>query len=562
MLKTLVATVSVAALYKLTGYVLRELVLVPKLTIQRDVEDLHKPRKGGKIPGRAVICGGSVGGMLAAAVCADHFESVLIVEPEAWANDHGFEIPEKRAYRTTRDGHKAVVQPRTRVMQYFVANFLQPPSYMTFRRLFPNLPEMLNYFGLGSTLSSMRIKLIYGGIYTEDPQHDADDQKALTLGITRETAETLIRKSLRLSRSNVTFKTGIVTKFLGKGDRLGGIAVRTETGEVEEWADFVVGARTPNVRTSLEVSANFNTPDASGPTQLGFTKALDSAGFPVSSDLRVEYDPGMRYGTAIWTLPEHVRAKWPVPGGYELGIILNVTPDSETGDSRVFAILNMERDQTLITTGGWNGAGSPHSVADLRTYVRSLYGQENLPDWTWTLLDFLEEHEEEYSPFHAEARVGPLNWIRWHQAKNLPPNFVAVGDAVMKLNPIYGQGITKACIDVTTLDAIFRRIPSSLPLTNVSKPFFDREAPRGTNSDRDGTKANDYGFSTTVTVEGEDLSHNAFMRTWGRECLILGREDPSIYSKWWDVTMMIAPGTDLFSPRIVIKMILRKWLGW
>ncbi|KAG8897824.1 hypothetical protein FRC00_003767 [Tulasnella sp. 408] len=391
-LKTLVATASVAALYKLTGYVLRELVLVPKLTIQRDVEDLHKPRKGGKIPGRAVICGGSVGGMLAAAVCADHFESVLIVEPEAWANDHGFEIPEKRAYRTTRDGHKAVVQPRTRVMQYFVANC--------------------------PTLSSMRIKLIYGGIYTEDPQHEADDQKALTLGITRETAETLIRKSLRLSRSNVTFKTGTVTRFLGKGDRLGGVAVRTETGEVEEWADFVV--------------------DASGPTQLGFTKALNSAGFPVSPDLRVEYDPGMRYGTDIWTLPEHVRAKWPVPGGYKLGIILNMTPDSETGDSRVLAILNMERDQTLITTGGWNGAGSPHSVAELRVYVKSLYGQENLPDWTWRLLDLLEEHEEECSPFHAEARVGPLNWIRWHQAKNLPPNFVAIGDAIMKLNPIYG----------------------------------------------------------------------------------------------------------------------------
>lgn len=57
-LKTLVAAASVAALYKLTGYILREQVLVPKLTIQRDLEDLHKPRKDRKIPGRAVICGG------------------------------------------------------------------------------------------------------------------------------------------------------------------------------------------------------------------------------------------------------------------------------------------------------------------------------------------------------------------------------------------------------------------------------------------------------------------------------------------------------------------------
>ncbi|KIO18264.1 hypothetical protein M407DRAFT_32070 [Tulasnella calospora MUT 4182] len=418
-LKALGAAASVAALYKLAGYILRELVLVPKLTILRDVEDLHKPRKGPKIPGRAVICGGSVGGMLAAAVCADHFDSVLIVEPEAWANDHGFKIPEKRTYRTTSDGYQAVVQLRTRVMQYFVGNFLQPPSYMALSRLFPNFPELLDYFDLSPTLAVMRINLRYGGIYFEDPHRDADDKKALTLGITREATETLIRRSLRLSRPNVTFKTGTVTRFIREGDRLGGVVVRTEAGEVEEWADFIV--------------------DASGPTQLGFTKALSSAGFPVSSDLRVEYNPNMRYGTAIWTLSEHVRVNWPVPGGYELGLILNMTPDPETGESRAFYIANMEGNQMLITTGGWNGARSPHSVAELRTYVKSLYGQENLPDWAWTLLDFLEEHEDECLPFHAEAKVGPLNWIRWHQAKSLPPNFVAIGDAIMKLNPVYGE---------------------------------------------------------------------------------------------------------------------------
>ncbi|KAG8899369.1 hypothetical protein FRC00_001525, partial [Tulasnella sp. 408] len=150
-LKVLGAAASVAALYKLAGYILRDLVLVPKLTILWDVEDLHKPRKGGKIPGRAVICGGSVGGMIAAAACADHFESVLVVEPEAWANDYGFEIPETRAYRTTSEGYQMAVQSRTRVVQYFLGNFLQPPSYMALSRLFPRLPEEVDYFDLRPT---------------------------------------------------------------------------------------------------------------------------------------------------------------------------------------------------------------------------------------------------------------------------------------------------------------------------------------------------------------------------------------------------------------------------
>ncbi|KAG9047421.1 hypothetical protein FS837_002277 [Tulasnella sp. UAMH 9824] len=325
-LKALGAVASVAALYKLAGYILRELVLVPKLTILRDVEDLHKPRKGRKIPGRAVICGGSVGGMLAAAVCADHFESVLIVEPEAWANDYGFEIPQRRVYRTSSEGYPMVVQSRRRVVQYFVGNFLQPPSHMALSRLFPRLSEQLDYFDLRPTLSVMRMRLRSGGIYYEDPHHDANDKNALTLGITREAAETLIRRSLRLSRPNAAFKTGTVTRFIRESDRLGGVAVRTEAGEVEERADFVV--------------------DATGPTQLGFTKALSSSGFPVPPNLRVEYNPGMRYSTSVWTLPDHVRAKWPVPGGYELGVILNMTPDPETEEPRVFYIVNLERNQS------------------------------------------------------------------------------------------------------------------------------------------------------------------------------------------------------------------------
>lgn len=80
-------------------------------------------------------------------------------------------------------------------------------------------------------------------------------------------------------------------------------------------------------------------------------------------------------------------------------------------------------------------------MAEVRAYVQSLDGQEHLPDWAWALFDLLEEHEEECTPFYADAKVGPLNWVRWQMAKDLPKNFVAIGDAIMKLNPVYGEMI-------------------------------------------------------------------------------------------------------------------------
>ncbi|KAG9047423.1 hypothetical protein FS837_002279 [Tulasnella sp. UAMH 9824] len=542
-LKALGVAASVVALYKLAGYALRELVLVPTLTILRDVEDLHKPREGGKIPGRVVICGGSVGGLLAAAVCADHFDSVLVVESEAWANEHGSEVPEEREYRTTGDGYPAIIPRRARIMQYYVANFLQTPVHMTLSRLFPNLSEQLDHFDLAPTLAVMRLKFRYGGIYSEDPYTDMSVKEGvpLTFNISREATETLIRRSVKHSRPNVTIKTGTVTGFTRNGNRLGGVTVRTEAGDREERGDFII--------------------DATGPTQLAFNKALKTAGFPVSPDLRVEYNPNMKYTTGVWTLPDHVRANWPVPGGYEIGVILKMTPDVKAGESRAFYLVTIERNQMLLTTGGWDAPKAAYSMAEARAYVQSLDGQEHLPDWIWTLFDLLEEHEAECTPFYSEAKVGPLNYIQWQKAQDLPPNFIAVGDAIMKLNPVYAQGITKICVDITTLDAVLRRILSGLPLPNISKLFFEREAPRVAGL-WDGTRANDYGWNTTIPAKGEDLSYGAFMRKWGRDCILLGREDPSIHAIWWSVNMMVAPGTDLFSPRIVVKMMRKRWLGW
>lgn len=60
----------------------------------------------------------SIAGLLAAAVCADHFESVLVIEPEEWANEHGMDLPQHQSYRTLSDGHKEPVVARTRIMQY------------------------------------------------------------------------------------------------------------------------------------------------------------------------------------------------------------------------------------------------------------------------------------------------------------------------------------------------------------------------------------------------------------------------------------------------------------
>ena len=82
--------------------------------------------------------------------------------------------------------------------------------------------------------------------------------------------------------------------------------------------------------------------------------------------------------------------------------------------------------------------GHVHSIEDVRAYTRDLNGSHLIEPWLWDLFDVLESHMEECRPYYADATVGPLSWIKYHEAQ-LPKNFLAVGDSNMKLNPVYGR---------------------------------------------------------------------------------------------------------------------------
>lgn len=63
-------------------------------------------------------CLRSVAGLFAAAVCADHFDTVTIIEQDAWTNEDGTNLPTEKAFRETADGCQSRVAGRSRVMQY------------------------------------------------------------------------------------------------------------------------------------------------------------------------------------------------------------------------------------------------------------------------------------------------------------------------------------------------------------------------------------------------------------------------------------------------------------
>ncbi|KAG8987546.1 hypothetical protein FRB90_003293, partial [Tulasnella sp. 427] len=131
---TALAVVALWAAYRAIGnFVHRR--LVAKLTIIDDLPQLGKPTSGGnKVQGCAVICGGSISGLLSARVCSDHFSEVLVVEPEALFDP------------TTGEVLPLDVR-RKRIMQYSALHGFQPVNLQVARRLYPQFDEEVKKLG-------------------------------------------------------------------------------------------------------------------------------------------------------------------------------------------------------------------------------------------------------------------------------------------------------------------------------------------------------------------------------------------------------------------------------
>ncbi|KAG9011470.1 hypothetical protein FRB94_008301 [Tulasnella sp. JGI-2019a] len=532
------------ALMVALGKAARRYIIVPKLTVLKDLEHLGKTRKDGKLPGTAVVCGGSISGLLAAAVCADHYEAVIVVEPEVSATDeHALEVMGTNV-RMGGHGAPVPVSNRTRVPQWYAAHVWLPLVYVGLRRLFLNLQEELDHAGIKPFPFLARLGSL------PDPYAPTASTAPLSFTTSRGGFEVLLRRLVRGSRHNIQFVLGTATGLKRASDgsnKVDGVSVRTEMGPTLLPAQLVI--------------------DATGPVQAGYSKWLRAAGFS-HLPARDEYDQRRRAVTGVFTVPPDIQHLCGIPWGYRPGVLTLYAPDATIGETYGLVWYIGERNQAILTISGQEFNDRPHTVAGFRSAVTSLpgYKLKRLPPWIIDFLDFLEEHESECNPFYADNSLGAFSWVKYHEGAvdALPRNFIAVGDAMMNVNPAAGQGASKAVIDVTTLDACLRTVSSrtgDVP-KDFSFRFFQSQAPR-IKGIWESLKDQDYGFKLTKPVKGETLAVGEFRRSYRRAILRLCAKNPDIYKQILDLAYLMAPPTDALAPVLAVRALIecvRHWM--
>ncbi|KAJ3756973.1 hypothetical protein EV360DRAFT_84459 [Lentinula raphanica] len=538
-----------------------------------EINNLRRTRtKEQKLEGTAVICGGSIAGLLTARVCSDFFERVIIVEPEEWLCDEDG----MRRFGWKQE-HK-----RTRVMQYRAVHGYLVLFYRGLRELFPDFEEQCRFSGIDVLPADRGMNM--AGTPIPPPLRKYGGELPKTLRCSRASLETLLRRLVlgRSSYPNIQQMVGTVIGVLPDSNdlsRIGHVKVRKPDMGIEE------------LNASLVV-------DCSGTARAG-VKWLSQAGYGTTThpktlngkrmnglslqDAKLSFNQKLQYSVLECTVSPEILNKLPIPAletgyaddGMEHG--RRLFGIGQTDGSRVLLIAGQSSDDTVKFE---SIAAMRELVQDLKTY------RDPIPKWIVKALDILEESEPETSFSHMF--VPPTTYIKYHEVANLPSNFVAIGDSAMSsklttfdfvlniwlimslsrrftilfngsVDPIYGQGCTKALLGAAVLHNALSSVSLHMELPkDLSKKFFEANFQK-TDNFWQLTRILDYEIPCTIPIPGEDLQSGGSIRWYLRRLLILATKDEQAAEVAWEGSMALGTSVDLFHPWMVLKIIFNSF---
>ncbi len=490
----------------------------------------------------AIVIGGSMAGLLAARVLADHFDRVTLVERDALDD--------------------AAAAPRKGVPQGRHAHGLLAQGQLILEQLFPGLVDDLVAAGATS------VDLMADARWYQPGGYRARHVSQINgLSLSRPLLEAGIRRRVLALPNVVALGATEVCGLASSDDRAwvsGVIIVRRGAGGTERGAGGIETAMAAgnDLGTAMAatdgremgMAAGGNTEmgmAAGGNTEMGMAAGGEEP--PVERLLTADLvvDAGGRGSRAPAWL-ERLGYERPreeriiIDVGYTTRLFVRrpadlpdarfaVVQPTPPHEKRIGVLLPIEGERWIVTLGGWLGDHAPTDLAGFRAYARGLPASD------------IYEAIKTATPLDDGAVYRfPYNLRRrYEQVKQMPEGYVVIGDALCSFNPIYGQGMTVSVLEARELAACLCAAPGSL--AGLPARFYHRaaaviDAPWQMAAGADCA----YPAVAGTRAPGTDLL-NWYVRQVQRAATRDARTCRSLV----EVTNLLAPPRALFAPHVL-----------
>ncbi|MFH8440369.1 FAD-dependent oxidoreductase [Streptomyces sp. NPDC018026] len=447
----------------------------------------------------AVVVGASATGLFAAAALAD-FADVTVVE---------------------RDRLPDGPEPRRGVPQARHAHLVWSGGVKAFDDLLPGLTgEIVAHGG--------RLVHIMGDMVSRAPNEVWFRRFTSThhrnLVCSRDLLDSVLRNRVLADQRITLRQETTALRLEGDATAVTGVRIRADTGPgADADADADTAARERTLRADLVV-------DASGRGSRA-PQWLTELGAPSVTEREV--NAGVAYATRLYRAPEAARnINFP---------LVNVQANPAKAPGRGGIVLPIEGNRWIVTLAGTRG-GEP--TGDRDAFVDFAL---NLDDPV--IGELLKGLEPLGDIVTTRATANRRRY--YEQVKRWPDGFLVLGDAIAGYNPVYGHGLTVAAQCALA-------VRDTLGATGLQQPGLARRLQRA--AARPVAAAWDLAVGQDALYPGAaDTRPNGIERLLARfvdKAVETGARNPRAMAALLDVMSLERPATRLFSPDMLIPMLL------
>ena len=452
----------------------------------------HQVQNDGQAPSRhAVVLGGSLAGLLTARVLADHFDEVTLIE---------------------RDAYPETTAPRKGIPQANHVHGLLVRGRQILEELFPGVQDEM--IAAGAPVVDLANEVSW---FTPAGWGVRFPSDLMVLAFTRPLLDLHVRCRLaEHPRVKILDNTEVVRLLpASKPNHVAGVLICPRASESDR-------------RVAKALNADLVV-DTTGRASRA-PRWLKDLGCEPPEEIVI--DAHLAYSSRLYRIPENFDGDW------KCAYVQAAPPDQKRG-----AILfKVEDNRWLVTLIGRGGETPPSDELGFLEFARSLRVS--------SIYDAIRIADP-ITPIRTH-RATQNRLRRYERAKDLPHNFLLLGDSVCAFNPVYGQGMTTAALAVMTLNKCLRE--QNGHFDGLSRRFQKRLAKINAAPWLLAT-GEDYRYRETVG--GSPTLMTRFMHRYMDQVVKLATHSIPVRKVLLLAFNMLVPPTALFRPSVLFRVLLQ-----